>query len=57
MRFGRQCLPARALPAIITYIAWKLPMYAMYLFRPERKWVRTAREPAAHLPDPAKTPA
>ncbi|MEO6435317.1 MAG: glycosyltransferase family 2 protein, partial [Tepidisphaeraceae bacterium] len=57
LKFGRQCLPARALPGIVSYVAWKLPMYAMFLVRPERKWVRTAREPASGLPDPAKTPA
>lgn len=57
LRFGRECLPVHALPAIFTYVAWKLPMYAMYLFRPQKKWVRTAREPASRLPDPAKTPA
>jgi cellulose synthase/poly-beta-1,6-N-acetylglucosamine synthase-like glycosyltransferase len=56
MKFGRQCLPARALPGIVTYVAWKLPMYVMFLFRPEKKWVRTARE-EPRIADPAKSPA
>ena len=55
LKFGRRTLPASALPAVISYIAWKLPMYVMFLFRPEKKWVRTARTPP--LPDPAKSAA
>jgi cellulose synthase/poly-beta-1,6-N-acetylglucosamine synthase-like glycosyltransferase len=56
LRFGRRCLPARSLPGIITYVAWKLPMYVMYFIHPEKKWVRTSRD-EPHLPDPAKSPA
>jgi cellulose synthase/poly-beta-1,6-N-acetylglucosamine synthase-like glycosyltransferase len=55
-RFGRECLPAWAMPGILSYVAWKLPMYAMFLIRPEKKWVRTAREENT-IADPAKSPA
>ncbi|HYO08954.1 MAG TPA: glycosyltransferase family 2 protein [Tepidisphaeraceae bacterium] len=50
-KFGRACLPARSLFAAAAYVAWKLPMYAMFLFRPEKKWVRTER-----TAPPATTP-
>jgi cellulose synthase/poly-beta-1,6-N-acetylglucosamine synthase-like glycosyltransferase len=55
-KFGRNCLPARSLFAAVTYVAWKLPMYVMFLFKPERKWVRTERSTAtpAAPPQPAK---
>ena len=55
LRFGRKCLPARSLIGVAGYVIWKLPMYAMFLIRPEKKWVRTQRTP--RLRDPAKTAA
>jgi hypothetical protein len=30
--------------AIAAYLVWKVPMYVAALFRPQRRWVRTARE-------------
>ena len=55
VRFGRACLPPGSLLAVAGYVAWKIPMYAMFLVRPEKKWVRTDRSP--RMPDPAKTAA
>ena len=62
IKFGRQTLPPRSLAAAVTYIAWKIPMYCMFLVRPEKRWVRTARTPEAAATDriptaPAKSPA
>jgi cellulose synthase/poly-beta-1,6-N-acetylglucosamine synthase-like glycosyltransferase len=59
LKYGRSTLPPRSLAAAITYIAWKLPMYCMFLVRPEKRWVRTARtpEPPAANRMPAKSPA
>jgi hypothetical protein len=59
LKFGRQTLPASSLPAVASYIAWKVPMYVAFLFRPEKKWVRTERAAATAttLPDPAKSAA
>jgi hypothetical protein len=34
---------------------WKIPMYAMFLVHPEKKWVRTDR--TERMPDPAKSAA
>lgn len=42
-RFGREVLPLKALLAAPLYIAWKLPIYAAFLFKPQRTWVRTPR--------------
>jgi cellulose synthase/poly-beta-1,6-N-acetylglucosamine synthase-like glycosyltransferase len=48
IKFGRRTLPASTLPAALAYVAWKIPMYFAFLFRPEKKWVRTARLPVSH---------
>jgi len=62
LKFGRTTLPPRSLAAAVTYVAWKLPMYCMFLIRPEKRWVRTARTPEPSAPNrmptsPAKSPA
>jgi cellulose synthase/poly-beta-1,6-N-acetylglucosamine synthase-like glycosyltransferase len=64
LKFGRQMLPASSLSAVASYVAWKLPLYAAVLLRPEKKWVRTDRASAVDLttgptplPDPAKSAA
>lgn len=44
VKFGRSILPARSLVGAVGYIAWKIPMYAMFVIKPERKWERTARD-------------
>jgi hypothetical protein len=57
IKYGRQTLPASAVGAVASYVAWKLPMYAMFLIRPENQWVRTARTPATLVsPPPPPTP-
>jgi hypothetical protein len=56
LKFGRRTLPASSVGAVASYVAWKLPMYVAFLFRPENKWVRTERAPET-LPDPAKSAA
>ena len=56
LKFGRSILPASSFPAVGSYVAWKVPMYVAFLFRPEKKWVRTERAPET-LPDPAKSAA
>ena len=42
-RFARNILPARSLLMVPLYILWKLPLYAAYVIRPQKAWVRTAR--------------
>jgi len=49
-KFGRDVLPARSLLSAAAYVAWKIPMYAMFFVRPQTKWVRTARDLAAAPP-------
>ena len=55
IKFGRQTLACVGPAAIVSYVAWKLPMYAMFFIRPEKKWVRTARTPA--LAEPTESTA
>ncbi len=47
-KFGRSILPARSMLGAIGYVAWKLPMYAMFVIKPERKWERTRRDDEDH---------
>ncbi|MCA8960421.1 MAG: glycosyltransferase family 2 protein [Planctomycetes bacterium] len=44
-RFARD-LPWTCLVAAPFYVLWKIPLYFRFLVRPERRWIRTAREPA-----------
>jgi cellulose synthase/poly-beta-1,6-N-acetylglucosamine synthase-like glycosyltransferase len=46
-RFGRDCLPFAALLAAPFYVLGKVPILLSFLFRPERAWVRTARDQPA----------
>ncbi|BAU10063.1 hypothetical protein LEP3755_05430 [Leptolyngbya sp. NIES-3755] len=43
-KFGREDLPLRELLAIPLYILWKIPVYLQFLIRPQRAWIRTARD-------------
>ena len=43
-RFGRETIPLKLLLAAPFYVLWKLPMYARFLVKPQKRWVRTARE-------------
>jgi len=56
VKYGRQTLSLGGLLGVAGYVAWKVPMYVMFLFRPEKKWVRTARV-TTPLPEPAKSAA
>ncbi len=49
-RFGRPTLPARALARAPLYALGKVGLYAGFVWRPQRAWVRTARGGAAGVP-------
>lgn len=42
-KYGRGYMPIQTLLAVPFYILWKIPLYLMFLVRPETKWVRTRR--------------
>ena len=44
VRHGRRHVPGHALVFAPLYILWKIPLYAAFLFRRQKEWVRTARE-------------
>jgi hypothetical protein len=46
-KFGRDRLPFTALMAAPFYVLWKVPIYATFLFRRQKKWNRTEDRPAA----------
>jgi len=46
-RFARQSVPFRLLLAIPGYVLIKLPLYATFIFRRERTWIRTTRGSSA----------
>jgi cellulose synthase/poly-beta-1,6-N-acetylglucosamine synthase-like glycosyltransferase len=51
VRFGRGRLPLRSLLAAPLYVLGKAPLYAAFLLRPQRAWVRTERAaPPARSP-------
>jgi exopolysaccharide biosynthesis WecB/TagA/CpsF family protein len=43
MKFGRKHLPFMSLLAAPFYIAWKIPLYFAFIFKPQKEWVRTDR--------------
>lgn len=43
-RFGREVISLSTLLTVPIYLVWKLPMYAKFLFKPQKRWVRTVRE-------------
>lgn len=45
LKFGRTSLPATTLLAVPSYILWKIPLYFNFLVQPQRKWIRTERDP------------
>ena len=45
--FARESVPFRLLLAIPGYVLIKLPLYATFLFRRERTWIRTTRGSSA----------
>lgn len=44
VKFGQKDLPLRELLAIPFYVLWKIPVYLQFLVRPQRDWIRTARD-------------
>ncbi len=46
MRYGRADLSLTQLAMVPVYIFWKIPLYILYVLRPEKQWVRTQRDPA-----------
>ncbi|RYD94374.1 MAG: glycosyltransferase [Sphingomonadales bacterium] len=44
VRFGRAQITAVQLLIMPFYILWKVPIYALGLVRPERRWIRTGRD-------------
>jgi hypothetical protein len=40
----RQKIPASTLLLAPLYAAWKIPLYAAFLWKRQQQWVRTARE-------------
>jgi cellulose synthase/poly-beta-1,6-N-acetylglucosamine synthase-like glycosyltransferase len=50
-RFGRDCLPFTSLLAAPFYVLTKIPIYLAFVWKPERAWVRTTREPLTPSPD------
>ncbi|MCA1990498.1 MAG: glycosyltransferase [Coleofasciculus sp. S288] len=42
-KYGRGYMPIQTLLAVPIYILWKIPLYLMFLVRPETKWIRTRR--------------
>jgi cellulose synthase/poly-beta-1,6-N-acetylglucosamine synthase-like glycosyltransferase len=45
-RYGRNELSLTQLAMVPVYIVWKIPLYIMYLLRPQNQWVRTQRDAA-----------
>jgi cellulose synthase/poly-beta-1,6-N-acetylglucosamine synthase-like glycosyltransferase len=43
-KFARQTIPASALIAIPCYLFWKLPLYAIFLIKPQSRWLKTERD-------------
>jgi hypothetical protein len=46
VRHARGTIPGRALLLAPLYVLWKVPLYVAFLFRRQKSWVRTARDPA-----------
>jgi hypothetical protein len=45
LKFGLDLVPPGDLPAILSYVAKKIPLYCRMLFRnSDRQWVRTDRK-------------
>ena len=44
VRYGRDELSLTQLAMVPVYIFWKIPLYILYVLRPEKQWVRTQRD-------------
>jgi cellulose synthase/poly-beta-1,6-N-acetylglucosamine synthase-like glycosyltransferase len=49
-RFARDRVPFRILLTVPLYVITKLPLYATFLFRRERAWIRTGRASSPDVP-------
>lgn len=45
LQVGRQVLPLGQLLLVPVFIFWKLPIFLRFLFKPQRNWIRTERDP------------
>jgi cellulose synthase/poly-beta-1,6-N-acetylglucosamine synthase-like glycosyltransferase len=45
-KYCRADLPPKMLLAVPLYVLWKVPLYFAFLFKPQKQWVRTDRDPA-----------
>ena len=46
VRYGRADLSLNQLVMVPIYVLWKVPLYVLYLLRPQQQWIRTQRESA-----------
>ncbi len=59
-RHARHQVPLRVLLSAPLYVLWKIPLYAAFVFRRQKTWVRTPRDAefgaggSAHAPPPAE---
>lgn len=44
LRYGREVIELRTLLAAPFYVLWKVPIYARFVLKREKKWVRTSRD-------------
>lgn len=51
-RFGREVCSFRVLCSLPRYVLWKIPIYLAFFFRPQKQWVRTARDGTESAKDP-----
>jgi cellulose synthase/poly-beta-1,6-N-acetylglucosamine synthase-like glycosyltransferase len=49
-RFARDRVPFHILLTVPVYVITKLPLYATFLFRRERAWIRTGRASSPEIP-------
>jgi cellulose synthase/poly-beta-1,6-N-acetylglucosamine synthase-like glycosyltransferase len=47
MKFGRNLLSLKILCLLPVYVLWKIPIYLKLVIAPQRRWVRTDRNPAS----------
>ncbi|NBD15144.1 MAG: glycosyltransferase [Cyanobacteria bacterium] len=43
-KFGRKQVSLKTLLTIPLYLLWKVPLYFLFLIRPQKKWVKTERD-------------
>ena len=43
VKFARKDIPLKSFALIPFYLLWKMPLYFSFLFKPQTKWIRSAR--------------